>query len=114
MVYHSGIGRFHADPGKVSDFPGQSGNDVLRRIQSYADNVDFQFAVGNSHSADDIVAIFMEKGIQLPYRFAVFHDDADYSHTGFHSVTSLKSRRCGYSARRPFSSDLRTDAESSG
>ena len=48
VIYHSGIGRFHADPGKVSDFPGQSGNDVLRRIQSYADDVDFQLAVGNS------------------------------------------------------------------
>ena len=74
-----GVGGFDADSVQISDFSRQRGDEILRRVDGDGDDADAAFAVGDAHASDDVVALFVEQGIERLGGVAVFDDD---SHDG--------------------------------
>ena len=65
LLCAGGFGSHIRDP---PDGAGQCVDDICRRINGYADDVDFFLSVRETHSPDDVLTVVMEKGVKAPYR----------------------------------------------
>src|SRR5699024_8704362 len=66
------VDRLRAHSGKHPQLAGERADDIIRCVYCHTDDVDSLFAVGESHSADDIVAVFTEQMVKRFHRFPGF------------------------------------------
>ena len=48
------------------------------------DDADVPFPVGNTHTSDDVLPMFVQNGVELFNGFFIFHNDAHNGDSGFH------------------------------
>ena len=76
--------RFAADTFQSAYFTGQCRNNILRRINGNADNRNLFLFVWDSHTTDNISAVFMQQGVKFFNAILIFYQNSKQCNAGFH------------------------------
>lgn len=79
-----GVGGFGVNAVESAERAGEGIDNVLRRVDGEAYDIDIFLLIGDTHSADDVFAVLMQNFVEFGDRFGIFYNNAYYGDTRFH------------------------------